>query len=187
VPTYDELDVLAVRALAHPLRLRLLDLLRLEGPSTATLLARRLGESSGATSYHLRLLAKYGYIEEAPRRQGRERWWAYRERRVTLPREGDDAGARDLLARLLSREAHALDRFVASRSRVPEWDDAAFFQSRAFRLTPAQLDELRRSLEALLAPLRGVDDDDAPEGALPVRLLAFGFPSITEDTNEPEH
>ena len=58
-------DVTAVRALAHPLRLELLDLLRFEGPSTATLLANRVGESSGTTSYHLRQLARYGYIEEA--------------------------------------------------------------------------------------------------------------------------
>ena len=185
MPTSDELDVRAVRALAHPLRLRLLDVLRFEGPSTATLLAKRLGESSGAASYHLRLLAKYGYIEEAPR-QGRERWWSYRERRVTLPREGDDAGAADLLAGLLSRDAHALDRFLANRSRVAEWDDAAFFQSQAFRLTAVELDELRRNIESLLAPLRRADHDAPPEDTLPVRVLAFGFPSITEDTNEPE-
>ena len=56
--------VRAIRALSHPLRVRLLDLLRFDGPSTATLLARRVGESSGATSYHLRQLARHGFIEE---------------------------------------------------------------------------------------------------------------------------
>ena len=177
----EKLDVRAVRALAHPLRLQLLDLLRFDGPSTATLLAKRLGESSGATSYHLRLLAKYGYIEEAPQRKGRERWWSYRERQVTLPHEGDDASAGDLLGELLSREAHALDRFLANRSRLADWDDAAFLQSQAFRLTAGELDELRRNLESLLAPLRPAGEDDPPEGTLPIRVLAFGFPLITAE------
>lgn len=173
-------DVRAVRALAHPLRLELLDLLRFEGPSTATRLAARVGESSGSTSYHLRLLAKYGYIQEAPARGGRERWWAYRERRVTLP-DADEPSDRELLAELLSREAHALDRYLAGRPRPREWDDAAFFQAQAFRLTAAELDEVRRGVEALLAPLLRADDANAADDALPVRIVAFGFPQSLDD------
>jgi len=172
-------DVAAVRALAHPLRLELLDLLRFEGPSTATLLARRVGESSGATSYHLRQLARYGYIEEA-RRSGRERWWRHRDRQVTIP-EGSDPASHTLLAELLSREAHALERFLTERSRPPEWSDSGFFLSRAFRLTAAELDEVQRGIEALLAPLRRADAGDAPAGALPVRILSFGFPQPLEE------
>ena len=61
---------------------------------------------------------------------------------------------------------------------------AAFFQSQAFRLTPAELDELRRGIEALVAPLRRADADDPPEGAAPVRVLVFGFPQVTEDTDD---
>src|SRR5690242_12974406 len=103
-------DVRAIRALAHPLRLRLLDLLRFEGPSTATKLAALVGESSGATSYHLRMLAQYGYVEEADATDNRERWWRYRQRPVMLPEgEGDSSGERGLLAEILSQEAHALD------------------------------------------------------------------------------
>jgi len=182
----NELDVRSVRALAHPLRLQLLDLLRFEGPSTATLLARRVGETSGATSYHLRLLAKYGYIEEAPQPGGRERWWTYRDRRATLPPDGERASDRELLAELLSREALALDLFLAARQSAPEWDDASFFQSQAFRLTADELDELRRGIESLVAPLRRADADDAPLDARPVRFLAFGFPLILEDAHDHE-
>ena len=167
-------DVRAVRALAHPLRLELLDLLRFEGPATATLLAARVGESSGATSYHLRQLARYGYIEESPRRGGRERWWRYRERPVDVA-HGERADRR-LLAEVLSREAHALDRYLADHPPEPQWDQAAFFRSVALRLTAAELEQLSRSIESLIAPLRRADADDAPAGALPVRLLAFGFP-----------
>ena len=179
----DELDPRAVRALAHPLRLQLLDLLRFEGPSTATLLARRVGESSGATSYHLRLLAKYGYIEEVPQQGGRERWWSYRDRRVTLPRGNRGAGDRELLAELLSREALALDLFLADRSTAPEWDEASFIQSQAFRLTAYELSELQRGIESLVAQLRRADANDGPDDARPVRFVAFGFPQTTEDAN----
>lgn len=167
-------DIRAVRALAHPLRLELLDLLRFEGPATATLLARRVGESSGATSYHLRQLARYRYIEETPRQGGRERWWRYRERPVTVA-HGDQADRR-LLGEVLSREAHALDRYLAESRPDPRWDQAAFFRSLALRLTAAELEQLARGIEALIAPLRRADADDAPAGTCPVRLLAFGFP-----------
>jgi len=173
--------VRAVRALAHPLRLRLLDELRFAGPATATLLARRVGESTGATSYHLRQLARHGYVEDAEPRGGRERWWRYRERRIVVPPDGDPAAGRTLLAELLSREAHALDRYLSAPVRPAEWDAAAFFQSRALRLTAAELDELRRGIEALLAPLRRADADDPPADTSPVRVLSFGFPLPMED------
>jgi hypothetical protein len=92
----------------------------------------------------------------------------------------DPGGSRNLLAELLTREAHALDRYLAAPA-PPEWDEAAFFQSRALRLTAAELTALRTGIDALLAPLRRADADDAPAGALPVRILAFGFPVASED------
>jgi DNA-binding transcriptional ArsR family regulator len=81
-----------LRALAHPLRLRLLEVLR-EGPATASQLGRALGESSGATSYHLRVLARAGRVEEEVERGGsRERWWRRPDEIVivaTSPGTGD--------------------------------------------------------------------------------------------------
>ncbi len=177
----EELDVSAVRALAHPLRLRLLDLLRFDGPATATILARRLGESSGSTSYHLRQLARHGYIENLPRQGGRERWWRYRERRAVI--DPDAAGgnsSRRLLAELLSREAYALDGYLAATERDPAWDKAAFFQSRALRLTPAELAQLGDAISATLARFQSADSDNTAPGALPVRFLALGFPLAIE-------
>jgi hypothetical protein len=179
VPAPSESDpsgIRSVRALAHPLRLELLDLLRFEGPSTATLLARRVHESSGATSYHLRQLARFGFVEEVPSDGGLQRWWRHRERPVcTRIGEVDQGDARRLVAELLSREAHALDRFLSQRCDS-DWDDAAFFQSRALRLTPGELDDLRLEIERLLAPLRLANAENPPAQALPVRVLAFGFP-----------
>jgi DNA-binding transcriptional ArsR family regulator len=172
----------SVRALAHPLRLEMLDLLRFDGPSTATLLAKRVHESTGATSYHLRQLARYGFVEDVRRDGGRERWWRYRERRVSVSvSEGDESGGREAVATLLSREAHALDRFLSERSRSGEWDEAAFFQSRAMRLTSRELNELRRGMEDLLAAFRSADAEDPPAEALPVRILAFAFPITLEN------
>jgi len=171
------LDVGAVRALTHPLRLRLLDLLRFEGPSTATLLAGQVGESSGSTSYHLRQLARHGFIEEATHRGGRERWWRYQERRDAVTEEDVDTGSvRTLLGQLLSREAYALDGFLAAEARDPAWDSAAFFQSSALRLTVDELQELQSVIGATLAGFRAADRDDAPPEAVPVRVLAFAFP-----------
>jgi DNA-binding transcriptional ArsR family regulator len=72
----DMLTPKALRGLVHPLRLRLLDLLQADGPATATTLAKRIGESSGVTSYHLRVLAEHGFIaEDTTRGTGRDRWW----------------------------------------------------------------------------------------------------------------
>lgn len=169
-------DIRSVRALAHPLRLRLLDLLRSQGPSTATRLARRLDESSGATSFHLRQLAKYGYIGELQRDGGRERWWRYLERPIHVQHQGNQRLNRRLAAEMLTREAHALDAFLAGREVPAEWDRAAFFSTKALRLTSAQLEELQLAIEALLAPLPRVDGGDPAPGARVVRFLATGFP-----------
>ncbi len=183
-------DAGAVRALTHPLRLELLDLLRFEGPSTASRLARRVAESSGATSYHLRQLARHGFIERDPRDGGREVWWRHREQKLALPDadgdgSGDRAAAAQLLAELLAREAHALDRYLAARNdvRLGGWDDAPFFFSRALRLTPSELAELSRGVESLVAGLRRPDAADPPEDALPVRVLAFGFPTPRQEAS----
>ncbi|MFI7443745.1 helix-turn-helix domain-containing protein [Nonomuraea indica] len=79
--SYDISDPRVLKVVAHPLRVRLLGLLRSDGPATASELGRAVGESSGSTSYHLRELAKYGFIEEDPdRRDGRKRRWRARHR-----------------------------------------------------------------------------------------------------------
>src|SRR6188768_684937 len=74
-PSMLHLDSKAIRVLAHPLRSRLLTLLRAHGPATATDLARQLDTNTGATSYHLRKLASVGLVEETEDGRGRERWW----------------------------------------------------------------------------------------------------------------
>jgi DNA-binding transcriptional ArsR family regulator len=175
-------DVRSLRALAHPLRLRLLDLLRFDGPATASALAVRMGESSGATSYHLRQLARYGFVEEDARpRHGRERWWRHRARPLMVADPGTPANAA-VLVEMLTREVRAAERFLAAEPGfASRWREVAFLRSRALRLAPGELDRLREEIEALLDRLPDGSSDSAAPDAAPVRFLAFGYPEIMED------
>jgi DNA-binding transcriptional ArsR family regulator len=81
-------DLDSLKAVSHPLRLKLLGLLRSDGPATASQLARRVGESSGSTSYHLRQLERFGFVEDdAEQPSGRERRWRASHDMTTLPDE----------------------------------------------------------------------------------------------------
>ncbi|GAA3148079.1 helix-turn-helix domain-containing protein [Nonomuraea salmonea] len=81
------LDANALKSFAHPLRLRIYELLDEHGPSTATRLAALLGQNTGATSYHLRELARHGMIEVvAGMGRGKEKYWRITPRRLLLRR-----------------------------------------------------------------------------------------------------
>lgn len=88
-----------LRGLVHPVRVRLLHLLETDGPATASQLGRRIGESSGTTSYHLRILAELGFVEDDPDRgNGRDRWWRTPYRRSAFSfRSPDDPGDADTI------------------------------------------------------------------------------------------
>ena len=157
-PSVQVTDVRALRALAHPLRNRLLGLLRLDGPSTATLLGQRVGESSGSTSYHLRQLAAYGFVEELPGHgTGRERWWRARHR-ITSWRADDlrsqEGGeqVQDEMTRLqIAGHGRVLDAWLAQRAALdPAWTAAASINDYALRLTPEQARTLADELLAVL-------------------------------------
>jgi DNA-binding transcriptional ArsR family regulator len=157
-PSVKVTDVRALRALAHPLRNRLLGLLRLDGPSTATLLGQRVGESSGSTSYHLRQLAAYGFVEELPGHgTGRERWWQARHRMtswqaddVTGQPGGDEV--QDEMTRLqVTGHGRVLDAWLQQRAALgPAWTTAASINDYALRLTPEQARTLADELLAVL-------------------------------------
>ena len=140
-----------VRALAHPLRLRMLESLH-EGPATASMLARELGESSGATSYHLRALAAVGMIvEDLDRRKGRERWWKREPSRVGLissaPAEDPeyDAAVAQLESTMLARDEDAASRYIHARGEgehSDEWRETAFIGGWMVYATREEVDEL---------------------------------------------
>src|SRR3954468_8110567 len=143
-PAVQVTDVRALRALAHPLRTRLLAHLRLNGPATASQLGRAVGESSGATSYHLRQLGIYGFVEEVEGRgSARERWWRARHRMTSwqaadiLAQEGG-AEVEDEMTRLqLDQHARVLTAWRSQQEQLdPAWAGAASLNDYAVRLRP---------------------------------------------------
>lgn len=171
----------ALRALAHPVRVRMLGLLRIEGPATATTLATRLGLNTGATSYHLRQLAQHGFIaEDVERGNGRDRWWAAVHQSTTTGPEtpGDREGAEVLDAYLQSVAVvltEQLQRAVEERALLPEpWRRASEFSDYVLKLTPARATALR---EALHAAIEATEEDADHEAAdFVIQLAAFPLP-----------
>lgn len=166
-----------IRATAHPLRLRILELLA-EGPATSASLARELGESTGSTSYHLRALGDAGLIEEDEGRgDGRERWWRRPERLVLASTAADEspeyrAAAASARAVMLEREERVLGRYLAGEERLPdEWRAAAFVGNWIVHATPAEVEELSETFLRLMQELRR-PADERPVDAVPV-LLSF--------------
>ncbi len=179
-PTASVTDVRALRALAHPLRNRLLGLLRLDGPSTATLLAARVGESSGSTSYHLRQLAAYGFVEELPQHgSGRERWWRARHRMTSwqaedvLVQEGGREVQDEMTRLQLAQHGRVLAAWIDQRDRLdPAWTAAASLNDYALRLTPEQARALARELgEVLDRWLASAPADVPADGSEQVSVL----------------
>lgn len=175
-----------LRALAHPLRLQLLDVLGVEGPATASQLARRLGESSGSTSYHLRALHRVGMIEEAEQRNGRERWWQRVPERWWIPNsvppEASNAERVELKAAhaqiesiMVDGDEAALQRWTEIRYDLPlDWQDSQFIGNYRIWATPAETRHLLRTILDATQPLRkppGVEDSERRELHFTLRLL----------------
>jgi DNA-binding transcriptional ArsR family regulator len=157
-PAVQVTDVRALRALAHPLRSRLLGRLRIDGPSTASQLGRAIGESSGATSYHLRQLAAYGFVEEIEGQgTARERWWRARHRMTSwqaadvVAQEGG-AEVEDEMTRMqLDQHARVLNAWRAQQDELdPAWTAGASLNDYALRLSPDQARALAAELDAVL-------------------------------------
>jgi predicted transcriptional regulator len=168
------MDAAQLRALAHPLRLQLLQVLH-EGPATASQLARRLGESSGATSYHLRALHRAGMVEEAEQRNARERWWQRTPERLIIPNsvppDASDAERAELEAAhaqiesiLVDRDESALGRWMEIRYDLPlEWQDAQWIGNFRMWATAEEVQQFVTTVLESIEPLRKPPEDDDPE------------------------
>jgi len=179
-------DPRALRALAHPLRLALLDHLMTFGPRTASECAEIVGSTPSNCSYHLRALARFGLVEAVEAEDGRERPWRSTATGLTFGRTedpgfrlGEDTAERLLADRQIDDEAALEHRAVAQRDDQPEeWRDASLLTGYALRLTPAELKDLAAKLDALIRPYIGLTRADAPEGAdvVALHLSAFRHP-----------
>ncbi|MEH1123383.1 winged helix-turn-helix domain-containing protein [Micromonospora sp. CPCC 206061] len=169
------LDPKSLRGVAHPVRVRILGLLRQDGPATSTTLAHRLGLSTGATSYHLRQLAAYGFVvDDTGRGVGRERWWKAAHQRTVLESEtviAAPADAETYLRAVAASYADEIDRWLGERPALPEeWRQGSTLSNWHLRLTPNEAEALREELTAVAERYRRFDAPDAPASARPVTL-----------------
>ncbi|MEV8179912.1 MULTISPECIES: ArsR/SmtB family transcription factor [Cellulosimicrobium] len=180
-----------LKALAHPLRVQILDLLSTHGALTASRLADLVGESSGSTSYHLRQLARHGFVREvAGRGTARERWW---ERppggfTVDVPHDEEDAAA-TLAGAMVSREfesarARKIQAFLERSPELPtRWLDGSRLTTASMWLTADQMLEVAEAWDAFDATLQRFQGQEQTPGARPVQIHFNVFPTIDGKEN----
>jgi hypothetical protein len=182
--TEEQRDTVAAAALRHPVRAALMGLIGARGTLTSAQAAQELGGSSGLYSFHLRQLARYGLIEEAPAGRGRVRPWRL-VRAVPSP-DPPPTAELDGLARGLEDESY--QRWLTQRDRAPaRWRrDEAF--SQVLYLTPRELTEMGGAIRELVVRYRQREDRAAtrPPGAVPVAVVARLFPLLEPEALEPE-
>ncbi|HJP74037.1 MAG TPA: helix-turn-helix domain-containing protein [Pseudonocardiaceae bacterium] len=176
-------DPVALRALAHPLRMKLVGLLRTKGPLTATQAAELVGESTGSTSFHLRQLAKYGLVEEAGGGHGRQKPWRATAQFTSWPSAAAAPEAAVAITAMNSSVAQVYTNLLAqwlrtSADEPPEWQEAAGMGDTIVYVTPDELAEFTRGVQVLLAGLqeRVAHPELRPPGARAVDIITLALP-----------
>jgi predicted ArsR family transcriptional regulator len=175
-------DVGPLKALAHTRRQAILQQLDRTGPATSTGLARDLGWNTGATSYHLRELARYGFVEELPERaRGRERWWRAVRHDLRFPRRSQQSREARAVIDEMNRRSFADDfeaftRMQAESAEPGDWGDAYPFSRGSINVT---VEELAAFFEQYIELLKRYQRpaEDAPEDARLVLTRFFAFPA----------
>ena len=176
-------EATALRAYAHPLRLKLIGLLRSEGPMTATQAAARLADTVPNCSFHLRQLAKYGLAERSPGADARERPWRATAQYTAWDSDSADpavrAAAGQLETAILGEYTQRVRDYLARRSDEPgEWRGATGLGDVLAHVTAAELAQLMAELDALMARFDDRLEDPArrPAGARPVQIMRMAVP-----------
>jgi Helix-turn-helix domain len=184
-------DPKAIRALAHPVRWALLEALGQAGTLTATQASEMLGESPANCAFHLRTLAKYGFVEEAGGGKGRERPWRQSydrmswRARVDDPQTSQAAEALDQvwLERSMGRARHSL----TSTSRWPEGlEDSLGATTTRLYVTAEEANQLYTEIQEAFQQFVGTqnrfrerrDPSLRPAGAIPVEFVLMGYPVL---------
>jgi predicted ArsR family transcriptional regulator len=184
LPTVRLADPMALRAYAHPIRLRLIALLRQRGPHTATQAAAAIGESVPSCSFHLRQMAKYRLVELVPGRHGREKPWQATAAVTEWQGSGTGGIAAEAALQLelsLARQYFdAIRHWLTAQTGEPaEWREAAKFGDSLLLLTAEELRLLAEQVDALVRPFRGreLGAEGCPHGARPVLMLHVAVPA----------
>ncbi|WBB60269.1 helix-turn-helix domain-containing protein [Streptomyces sp. WMMC500] len=189
----DLTDARALRAYAHPTRMELVGLLRRHGSLTATRAAELTGESVAGCSYHLRMLAKYGLVEQSGGGRGREKPWRATARTTHWEAAYDDPAATEAVGDLTMAQVEAyvrkLGAAIAVRHRLPRaWQAAEHSGDWSLYLTPGELTRLTEDTARLLSRYddRFADPARRPEGARLVSVLRLAFVDPTDPTDPGE-
>lgn len=177
-------DPRAMRALAHPARIAILQHLVLDGPATATECADVAGLSPSACSYHLRALARYGFVDEDPASaaDGRHRPWRARVVAITFGQDADQPDALRAAGRLLEQSVQTRIEEVRAQyldrewEYSPQWRAAAGLHQDVLHVTADELTTVRAELQALFARYRRLDRADRPAGAQRVHAVVDLLP-----------
>lgn len=191
------LDAGALKALAHPLRVRIYDILSERGPQTASSLAALIGETSGATSYHLRALAGHDLIREVPDRgTARERWWERPKGRINLPGPDEQMSpANRAAAQIVTSEFFRLrhqtlmDYLNRPAADIPEgWEDAGLVMTTMLDLTPEQMAALKEELTTVVdAAIERYRGQESQPGTRRVTLRTEIFDLPTANSRQTMH
>ena len=185
--THTITDARAMRALAHPMRLALLEALAHAGTLTATQASELLGESPANCAFHLRTLGKYGYVVEAGGGKGRERPWRRAHTVLHITSEQEDpaaAIAADELGQFWLETT--LDRARSFLSRSGSWpdpwkhNDLLGENEHIAYLTPQEATELSAEINRLYMRYHGRVDhpERRPAGAMPIEILVLSYPLL---------
>lgn len=184
-------DPWRLRALAHPVRLDLLYLLGEEGTLTASEAAERLSLAPKSCSYHLRLLGRYGLVEETGDGKGRSRPWRLVPTGIGyVPSSDDDPSTgrtqNEFARSVLDRDGRIVRTFIERRHRLPDtWRGLSTLSSTPLRLTAGQLAGLRDELTSVIGRYRQAAQDPQP-GAVPVHTAVYAVLSDVEGIAKKE-
>lgn len=171
----------AMTALAHPVRLDLINHLMASGPATASACARAVNDSPSNCSYHLRLLARVGLVEHVSSEDGRERPWRALVTGFATP-EGDSdssiAAAEKLLAVSVRRDERLVSEHLRRRDQLSKgWREAEIFSTYTLSLSARELKSLGAELDALIRPYLAATRDEPGSGRELVHLGLHAFPT----------
>ncbi len=177
-------DPQMMRALAHPARIAIWTHMAMRGSATATECAEIAGLSPSACSYHLRTLARYGFVEEdrASAADGRERPWRARMLAFNIEDSPGTPPAARVASRILVENMRASAeenraRYVARQSEYPDdWQRASGELFSVAHVTPGELQRMREQVIEIMAPYVRLEPDSRPAGTLPVRIMLDLFP-----------